>query len=184
MHIFLIIAAVAILSWSSIDLKVQMLLEAFMILLCIPDLILIFRKSPPFIPSMKRDVRRMMALARVQEGDLVIDPGCGDGRLVFAAADLGAQAIGYEMVIPAWALAKVRSLFHPRSSIVYGDFWTKDYTQADVVFCYLLSDMMETFHEKIWPQLKPGCRVVSNSFSMKKESAIETDRGVRLYIKK
>lgn len=184
MHIFLIIVAVALLSWSNIDMKVQMLLEAFLVLLCIPDLILVFRKSPPFVPTMKRDLRRMMALARVQEGDLVIDPGCGDGRLVFAAADLGAQAIGYEMSIPAWAWATLRSLFHPRSSIVFGDFWTKDYSQADVVFCYLLTDVMQTFHERIWPQLKPGCRVVSNSFSMKTEKPVETDRGVRLYIKK
>lgn len=183
MHILLLLFVVVLLSWSGINIKVQMFIEIVILLLCIPDLFLGFKKSPPFIPSMKREVRRMMEFAKVQKGETVIDPGCGDGRLVFAAADLGAHGIGYEFAVPAYLYAKIRSLFHPGSSIRFGNFWKQDYAQADVVFCYLLPDIMQEFHKKIWPQLKPGCRVVSNSFTMKNVKPVASERGVHLYVK-
>ncbi|UPA22850.1 class I SAM-dependent methyltransferase [Candidatus Peribacteria bacterium] len=183
MHILLLLLVVALLSWSNIDLRTQIIVETVILIFCIPDLILGFRKSPPFIPSFKRDIRLMMRFAAIKKNDVVIDPGCGDGRLVFEAARQGATATGYEFAVPAYLYAKIRSFFHPRSSIRFGDFWKQDYSQADVVFCYLLPDTMKQFYTKIWPQLKPGCRVVSNSFSMKTLKPDKSEQGIHLYIK-
>ncbi len=149
----------------------------------IPDLILSLRKSPPFVPTFKRDLKTMMDLANIKKGDIVYDPGCGDGRLVFAAAKRGAKATGYEFSIPAFAYAWVHSFIHPGSTIRYGDLWKQNYRDADVIFCYLLTETMVPFKIIIWPQLKPGCRVVSNSFRMKEMTPEKTEKGVFLYIK-
>jgi cyclopropane fatty-acyl-phospholipid synthase-like methyltransferase len=126
----------------------------------------------------------MLALSKIKVAERVYDLGCGDGRLVFAAAKHGAIAIGYEMSIPAYLLAKSSSLFHKKSSIRYGNLWKQDYRDADVIFCYFLKDTMQDFEAKIWPTLKTGCRVVSHAFAMKnvKESGREGD--AVLYVKK
>jgi cyclopropane fatty-acyl-phospholipid synthase-like methyltransferase len=141
------------------------------------------RGAAPFVTTSWQTVDAMLALAKIKTGDRVYDLGCGDGRLVFAAAQEGAHAIGYEMSVPAYLLAKSSSLFHPRSLIHYGNLWKQDYRRADVIFCYFLKDTMQDFEAKIWPTLKKGCRVVSHAFTMKdvKESGREGDAVV--YVK-
>ena len=113
----------------------------------------------------------------------VIGLGCGDGRLVFAAASKNARAIGYEFSVPTYALAKFLSLFHPGSKIYLRDFWKQDYHDADVIFCYLLSNSMQTFKKIIWPQLKPGCKVISHAFAMKGIEPAYKGEGVVMYVK-
>lgn len=141
------------------------------------------KTGAPFIPSSKKTLERMMRLAKIKRGDIVYDLGCGDGRLVFASTKAGAKAVGYELSPPTFLYAKVRSLFHPGSKIEYKNFWTQDYSKADVLFCYLLTSTMQTFKHKVWPTLKPGCRVVSHAFKMLDVPVREQEGNVVVYIK-
>lgn len=159
-----------------------MLITFIAIGLCIPGL-LVMRGAAPYVMTPKKTMRMMLDLAAIKKGDTVYDLGCGDGRLVFEAAKRGAEAVGYEFSLPTYVVAKVRSWFHPQAKILYGNFWTKDYRDADVVFCYLLSDTMPIFEKKIWPMLKPGCRVVSHAFSMKDVQPKRKEGGVLLYVR-
>lgn len=168
--------------YADVPLGAQAALTIFAILLILPSLFAM-RTGAPFVPTSKRTLGRMMTHARIKRGDRVYDLGCGDGRFVFAAADRGAIATGYELSIPAWIVAKIRSIRHPRSAIRFGNFWTKDFRDADVVFCYLLTRTMKTFRAKIWPQLKPGCRVVSHAFTMKDIKPALKDKDVVVYVK-
>ncbi len=137
----------------------------------------------PFVPTGRKIMGRMLALADIQKGECVYDLGCGDGRLVFAAAKRGAQAIGYELSLPTYLIAKFRSIFHKKSEIRLGNFWTADLSDADVIFCFLLQETMQTFREHIWPRLPSGCRVVSHAFTMRGIEALKEDQGVVLYVK-
>lgn len=137
----------------------------------------------PFFPTPKKILNKMMAFANIQPGQKVYDIGCGDGRLVFAAAKQRAQAIGYEFSLPTYLLAKIRSFFHKDATIQYRNFWHQNYSDADVIFCFLLTKSMQTFHQKIWPQLKPGCKVVSHAFSIKQLKPVKQETGVMMYVK-
>ncbi len=183
MHILLLLLVPVIISFSGMPLIDQILIQGIILVFLIPDIFLALRNSPPFVPTFQRDLRIMMKLAAIKKGDIVYDPGCGDGRIVFAAAKAGATAIGIEYAIPAYLWAKVRSFFYPGSTIVFGDYWKQDYRNADVIFCYLLPVIMPIFYKKIWPQLKPGCKVVSNSFKLHDLECTQSERGVYLYIK-
>lgn len=141
------------------------------------------RHGPPFVPTPRKTLECMMEFAGIKKGDRVYDLGCGDGRLVFAAAKRGARAVGYELSIPMFLIAKIRSLFRKNTSIRYGNFWKRDYADADVIVCYLLTDAMQTFHRTIWPQLPKGCRVVSHAFRMKDVKAVKDEKGVIMYVK-
>ncbi len=138
----------------------------------------------PFFPTKGPILKRMIDLAQLQPGEVCYDLGCGDGRILLAAAAKGATAIGYELSIPMYLWSAIRCALHRKVSVRYGDFWKKDLSDADVIFCYLLTDTMKTFKTTVWPQLRPGCRVVSHSFRME---GIEPDvigEKVVLYKKK
>jgi len=152
------------------------------LLLIIPGAIAM-KIGAPYVPTPKRIVDRMFTLAKIRPGEKVVDLGCGDGKLVFKANALGALAEGWELSVPTYAVAKLRSLFHPRSRIRFGNFWHRSFPDADVVFCYLLPQTMQTFKNKIWPTLKPGCRVVSHAFKMEGIEPVAEDRGAILYVK-
>ncbi len=137
----------------------------------------------PYVWTAKKTQATMLRFAAIQPGDVVYDLGCGDGRLVRAAAHKGAKAVGIEASPLTFLLAWCWSLPVRGARIRFGDLWRGDYATADVVFCYLLVESMERFEREIWPRLKPGCRVVSNSFRMKGLQPEKAEDGVYLYRK-
>ncbi len=140
-------------------------------------------KGAPFVPTTKRVMKTMFKLANIKKGEKVYDLGCGDGRIVFQAAKLKAKAVGYEFSIPTFLIAKFLSLFHKNATIQMRDFWSQDYKDADVIFCYLLTESMQTFKLVVWPQLKPGTRVISHAFKMKGIAPKKKEGTVVLYVK-
>ena len=152
------------------------------LLLALPGLWAMYTGAP-FLPTPRRIVDAMLPLAAIQPGERVYDLGCGDGRLVFAAAACGADAVGYEFSLLSYLLAKARSLFHRRAHIAFRNFWKQDYRDAAVVFCFLTMDTMKRFEREIWPPLKPGCRVVSHAFKMPSIPVTREMGGAVLYVK-
>lgn len=127
-----------------------------------------FWTGAPFVPSTKKTAKAMIDQAKLKSTDTVYDLGSGDGRLLFLAAKKGIKkGIGVE--INPWLVifTNLRILFssyRTTLSCQWGDFWKKDFSSADVVFVYLLPWKMEALQKKLQKELKPGTRIVSNSF--------------------
>jgi len=153
------------------------------VLLCAQFIRVIRHASPPFIPTKHTDMATMIRLAAIQPGETAWDLGCGDGRIVRAAARTGAVATGFELSFPTYLLAKILSLRTKNVFIQYGNFWTQDVGQADVLFCFLLTKTMARFQEEIWPTLKPGTRVVSYLFRMPDIPVTRQEGEIYLYVK-
>lgn len=182
--LLLLLAAFPLIAWVTGDPGTALLLiVGGWGVIALPGAWLLFRQAPPFIPSSKNTVRTMIRLARIRPGEKAYDLGCGDGRIVLAAAAAGAHAVGYELSLPTFALARLRALFRPRATIRLGNFWQQDFSDADVIFCYLLMRPMRSFERRIWPTLKPGCRVVSHAFKMDNVKPAEEEGNVRVYVK-
>lgn len=124
--------------------------------------------AAPWVPLPRRDVKRLLELARVQPGELVYDLGCGDGRLVVAAAKLyGARAVGFEVALVPYLFAKLRvwlSGVADRATIRYQNFWPVPLTPADAVVCFLTPYAMAKLEPKFTAEAKPGARLVSYAF--------------------
>lgn len=121
----------------------------------------------PFVPTEMVQVERMLKAVEIKPGMKVYDLGSGDGRLVHKASTLyKANAVGYEFSPLVWAWAQFLSLFFWRSKakLKFGDFWKQDLSDADIVFCYLLTHSMDRMKEHLIPQLKPGALIVSHAF--------------------
>lgn len=121
-----------------------------------------------FIPTPAPVVDEMLRLARLQPGELLIDLGSGDGRIVIAAAAAGARAIGYEIdpTLVAASTAEIAALgLETRAAIRDSNLFDADLSEADVVTLYLSPAM----NRRLIPQLeamKPGARIVSHDFDI------------------
>jgi outer membrane protein assembly factor BamB len=122
-----------------------------------------------FVPTPQDVAERMVTLAGVRAGEVVVDLGCGDGRLVVTAARRHAcRAIGYDLDPECVRLARANAGQHgvaDRVRIEPRDIFTVDLSEADVVFLYLSPEL----NERLLPQLaklKPGARVVSHAFGI------------------
>jgi SAM-dependent methyltransferase len=156
-------------------------LVTILTLLILPGMYAAFTTGP-FVPSSRKRHKIMLDLAGLRPDDIVYDIGCGDGRLIFKSAPRVKKAIGYELSIPLVLFGKIKSLFSSRKAqIRFGDIWKQDYRDADVIFCYLLPGAMKKFYKKIWPTLKPGTRVVSNSFQIHDVKPVKEEDKVYLY---
>jgi SAM-dependent methyltransferase len=120
----------------------------------------------PFVPTPNRNIERILDALDIQPGQRVYDLGCGDGRLVIAAATRGAQTTGFE--VSPWAFLRAcvngwRS--HSRANIIFGNFYSKPLADADVVFVFLLNTVMPKLETKLRRELKPGTVVGSYGFT-------------------
>jgi precorrin-6B methylase 2 len=124
----------------------------------------------PFITTPDEVVYRMLELAKTQPGDLVVDLGSGDGRIVIAAAQkFGARGLGIEIdarLVEQSRANAARAGVAERVSFVRGDVLAADISAATVVTVYLLPDLMNRLQPRLLEQLQPGTRIVSHAFTM------------------
>jgi SAM-dependent methyltransferase len=146
------------------------------------------KRDVPYVPSPNPVVNGMLKLADVKAGDTVYDLGCGDGRIVIAAAkDHGANGVGVdidpERIQEARANAKTANV-EDKVKFQQNDLFKADIADATVVTLYLLPSVNERLKPKLLKELKPGTRIVSHSFDMgdwkpEREQVID---GARIYL--
>jgi SAM-dependent methyltransferase len=130
------------------------------------------RRPPdvPFVPTTDQAVQAMLKLADVKKTDVVYDLGCGDGRIVIAAArDFGARAVGIDINPQRIAEAKENAQKAGVEKLVRfeeNDLFEADIHEATVVTLFLLSSVNLKLRPKLLNDLKPGTRIVSNTFDM------------------
>jgi SAM-dependent methyltransferase len=125
-------------------------------------------KDVIWVPTAQALVDRMLDLAQVTRDDLVMDLGSGDGRTVITAAKRGTRAIGVEynpdMVELSRRNAKEAGVSE-LATFTQADLFATDFSKATVVTMFLLPSINLKLRPKIL-EMKPGTRVVSNSFDM------------------
>lgn len=124
----------------------------------------------PYVPTTEPAVEAMLDLAKVTKNDVVYDLGCGDGRIVITAAKkFGARGVGIdinpERIAEARANAKKAGVEH-LVKFIEQDLFEADIREASVVTLFLLSSVNLKLRPKLLAELKPGTRVVSNTFDM------------------
>jgi len=125
-------------------------------------------KDVVWVPTPQVVVDKMLDLAKVTKDDFVMDLGSGDGRTVITAAKRGARAMGVEYNPNMVELSKrnaEKEGVTDRVQFVKADLFETDFTKATVITMFLLPDINLKLRPKILA-MKPGTRVVSNTFTM------------------
>jgi precorrin-6B methylase 2 len=133
-------------------------------------------KDVVWVPTCQALVDKMLDMAKVTPKDYVIDLGSGDGRTVITAAKRGARALGIEYNPDMVALSKrnaAKEGVTDKAQFIEADLFESDFSQATVITMFLLPTINLKLRPKIL-DLKPGTRIVSNSFTMDDWKADET----------
>ena len=133
-------------------------------------------KDVVWVPTPQALVDKMLDMAKVTPKDYVIDLGSGDGRTVITAAKRGARALGIEYNPDMVELSKHNAAeagVSDKAHFVKADLFTSDFSKATVITMFLLPEINLKLRPRIL-NLKPGTRIVSNSFDMGEWTADQT----------
>ncbi|MBU0900227.1 methyltransferase domain-containing protein [bacterium] len=158
-------------------------------------LILTFIFFPHFFgalwyPTPKRKIRKMLFMAKLKEGELVYDLGCGDGRvLIIAAKEFKAKAVGIDIDPLKIFFVKLRlkllNLLNRNIKLIQGNLFHYSLNEADVVTIYLTQETNGKLAFKLFDELKKDARVVSHKFPLHGHfELINFDQNDKIYVYK
>lgn len=150
----------------------------------------IFAFSPiflrvPFMPTHKKQARKMMDLAEIKVGMKVVDLGSGAGRLLFLAAERGAFAVGYELnpFLVLWT--KLMIILKGRQDLVkvhYKTIYDANIKDADVIMMFLFPSHMIKIIPKL-DEAKSGAKILAYTFPAKNWTPIKHEEAIYVYKK-
>jgi len=140
----------------------------------------------PWVPTLEGRIRKALDLAELQPGETFYDLGCGDGRVLVAAARRGAQAVGIEVSPIHCLIARLRALFAGvggRVIVRWGNFYRFELHDANVVFWYGHSRYTAKIQAYLADRLREGTRLacLNIDFPGWQPEAIDREALVFLY---
>lgn len=154
-------------------------LVLIIIVLCFGGVLLF---GAPYLPTLRPQVHAALELANLKPGQTLLELGCGDGKVLIAAAQVGVIAIGYELnpilALVAWLRTR---RFGKRVRVVYGNFWTQQWPPADAIFTFLLAKYMKKLDTNIVQYPHKPVKLVSFAFEIPNRQPSHQKDGVYLY---
>jgi SAM-dependent methyltransferase len=149
------------------------------LLICFAGVLLV---GAPYLPTLKPQVEAALELAELKPGQTLIELGCGDGRVLLAAARQGAQAVGYELNPLLALIAWLRTRrYHRQVRVVWGDFWRANWPPTEVIFAFLLPRYMGKLDKKCIQCKHKPVKLVSFAFQVPGKRPTAKRQGVFLY---
>ncbi len=139
-------------------------------------------KGAPFLPVRQKDIRDFLSLVPVGEADVVVDMGCGDGRVLCAAAERGARVVGYEVNpilagIARWRLRR----FGDRAVVYRRNFFDANLQEATIVTAFALGTIMPKIVDLLDVTTQKHVTFVSFVFRAPRWREIGSKGQVRVY---
>ena len=139
----------------------------------------------PYVPTLGPYVPVAFDLLDLAPGQTILELGCGDGKVVLAAAKRGLNVVGYELnpilVVVAW-LRTFR--YRKQVTIVWGNFFTKSLPRADGIFCFIMPKFMGAIDKKISASQLAPIKLVSFAMPIPDRRVTKKKDNVLLYLYK
>lgn len=136
----------------------------------------------PYLPTLTPQVTVALDLIDLQAGDHLLELGCGDGKVLIAAAERGIIVTGYELnpllAFIAWARTR---RYRSRVRVVCGNFWKITLPPADGIFVFLLPKYMSRLDTKVMQEKQSKVKLVSFAFTIPHKPVVREQAGVYLY---
>lgn len=139
-------------------------------------------KAAPFVPMSKKNVQAMIDMAELKTGDVLMDLGSGDGRILECASPFVNKAIGIEINPILYLWSKFRLRKQKNIEIIREDLWKTDLSRVSVLTLYFIPPKMDKLAEKIKKEMKPGSKVMSYAFKFHDWQYKEKNDKMYLYI--
>lgn len=122
----------------------------------------------PYVPSKKEKIKKALKLINLK-GKTFYELGSGDGRVVLEAAKMGANATGIEqsLIRVLYSRWKARRQNLPNAKFIHGNIFSKNYSDADIIFIYLLQKAVDRLEEKLKKEFKKGSVIITQTYHFK-----------------
>lgn len=148
----------------------------------------------PWVPTKKKDLKRIAKLANMKKGQVFYDLGCGDGRVsAYISKNTPGKAIGVELAIPFFFISYLRKIFSWQKNLSFQlkNLFKIDLKKADVVFLFAASrdKLTGKIIKKLETELKTGAKIITYAFPIvawkpeKIDKPQENDISIYLYRK-
>lgn len=156
------------------------------IFLAVSGLVLLFGFvvffGAPYLPTLKKQVGAGLDLLDLKPGQTLLELGCGDGRVLRAAAERGLHAVGYELNPVLVLIARLHTWRYRKNvKIICGDYWRAAWPPADGIFVFLLDKYMPKLDKKIVQWNRRPVKLVSFAFKIPDKPIVAEKHGLYLY---
>ena len=143
--------------------------------------------GPPYLPTLKPQVKAALDMLDLKEGQTLLELGCGDGVVLVAAAQRGLQVVGIELNPVLVLVCKLRTWrYRKQVKVVMGNYWDirlwGDPAKTDAIFGFVLPRYMSKLDKLIekWRAGKP-VDLASFAFKIPDRRIVREEQGVFLY---
>lgn len=123
----------------------------------------------PWVPTKRKDLKRIVSLVDLQDGQTFVDLGCGTGTTVFAIGKAGkGKAVGIELSLPLYLYCKVKQFLTRAKNVEFrfGNAFKQDWSKFDLLYVFGMDSRMKKIKEKFFSQAKQGARLMSYAFQL------------------
>ncbi len=144
--------------------------------------VLVVLVGAPYLPTLSPQVVAALKLADLQPGQTLLELGCGDGKVLIAAARQGIHVVGYELnpILALIAWARTRR-YRRQVRVVWGNFWRRDWPATDAIFVFLLPRYMTKLDQRITQTVSKPVKLISFAFDVPGRKITKQVAGVYLY---
>jgi SAM-dependent methyltransferase len=136
----------------------------------------------PYLPTLTSQMNTAFEFLDLKPGQTLLELGCGDGKVLVAAAERGICVVGYEinplLLLLCWLRTRrYKGLVRLRLA----NFWRADWPQADAVYGFILPRLMAKLDQKIIREHRAPLKVVSFAFPIAHKEPVQERDGIYLY---
>ena len=135
----------------------------------------------PYVPTKMDKIREVLKSAGIKKGKKFYELGSGDGRVVFEAAKLGAHPIGIEQSLLRVLYSRYKKV--KNAKFIHGNIFSKTYSDADIIYIYLLPKGVAKLEEKLKKELNKGSIVITQTYHFKTWKPFKKEGDFWLYLK-
>ncbi|MDB5181256.1 MAG: hypothetical protein JWP13_19 [Candidatus Saccharibacteria bacterium] len=143
---------------------------------------IVLLRGAPYLPTLTKQVETALDLVDLKPGDTLLELGCGDGKVLIAAAKRGWNVVGYELNPLLALIAWLRTLkYKGHVRVVWGDFWNKQWPPHQAIFVFLLDPFMQKLDTKIIQSSSKPVKLVSFAFQIPSRKPKASKDGLFVY---
>jgi SAM-dependent methyltransferase len=138
--------------------------------------------GPPYLPTLKPNMEAALDMLELKPGQTMLDLGCGDGRILLAAARRGYNAVGIELSPVLAVVARIRTWkYRKQVRVLWGNYFQRTWPPADAIFGFIIPHQMAKLDARIEAWHDKPIRMASFAFQIPGKQPAAERAGVYLY---
>jgi hypothetical protein len=138
--------------------------------------------GPPYLPTLDPQMHLALDMLALRKGQTMLELGCGDGKVLVAAAKRGWNVVGYELNPLLAIFCYIRTWrYRQQVRVVWGNFWLGTWPPADGIFGFVLPRYMKKLDKRIVQWHKKPIKLASFAFAIPDRKPLRTESSVFLY---